>query len=182
MRTRRVILLASAGAIGGSFSAHLAGAITRPVEVEGLVPEVHRSAAVAPAIVAVVLVLTAALLLRSRLKARSFAVVLAATPVVAFALQEWLERVLSAEASPFEHAREPGVLAAVAALLPWIVGAFVIARLAIAISRATASGGSRALVLVPAAVGAERAPILVPAHTGRFDSVLDRPPRAPPLP
>lgn len=180
MRRAFVTTVVLAAGLGGSVSAHLVGALTRAGAREA--GESHGSIGWMPVVLASGAVLLVTMLVERRITGRRMAAWLAATPLVAFVLQEGLERLLSTESSPFEAGREPGLFGAGAALLPWILVAFLVGWAMVAVARAVASRTAAGYVLVPPPIGPEDVPPVAPVRAGRHDSILDRPPRAPPRP
>ena len=181
MRRWLLMAIVATAGLGGSLSAHLAGALSHGAWRE-TAEVTHGSLGFLPAVLSVGAVVLSAMLLRRRAPARVFAVSLAASPVIAFVLQERLERLLSAESSPSGAGLEPGPFGAAVALLPWIVAALLVARAVAAIARVVVSGTGSGNIVVPPAVGPELAPVVSVVPARGHDSILDRPPRAPPHP
>jgi hypothetical protein len=180
MRRRIVIGIVAAASLGGSLSAHVAGALTRS-EAPDTDGAGHAASGFVPVMLATAFVVLLAVWLSRRLPGRAFAVVCAA-PFVASALQEQLERLLSTESSPFGSGREPGLISAAIALLPWAVAVFVMVRVFVALARVARTSAVPSIMLVPPAVGSDLAPTEVRRPRELHDPILDRPPRAPPSP
>ena len=178
MPRRRILAIAGVAALGGSLLGHVAGAFSRPEAHE--VGEVAHGSGWLPAILATTVVVLCVLALPRSIARVVLTVSLAATPVVAFVLQEVLERLLSTGPSPFATGHEPGMLASAGVLLPWILATFLLARAAAVVARIVGARTASGLVLVAPAVGPQRPRIVASPDTGRYDSILDRPPRAPP--
>lgn len=180
MQRARLAAFVVAGCLGGSLSAHAVGAISH-TDAREVGEMSHRAIGVAPiALATLTVVLVVMALTRNLVSRRALSAILAATPVIAFALQEGFERLLSTESSPFEGGHEPGVLGIAVALLPWVLAAFLLARVAIAIVRIAAARAGAGVLLVPPTAVPELAPRAWLVRSGRHDSILDRPPRAPP--
>lgn len=180
MPRRRVLAIAGVAAFGGSLLGHVAGAFSRPEAQE--VGEMAHGSGWLPAILATTVVVLFVLALPRRISRLVLTLWLAATPVLALALQEVLERLLSTGPSPFATGHEPGMLGSAGALLPWILATFLLARAVAVVARVVGARTASGLVLVPPAVGPQRPRIVASPDTGRYDSILDRPPRAPPGP
>jgi hypothetical protein len=181
MRRRILIGIVAAASLGGSLSAHLAGALTRS-EAPDADGAGRAASGLVPVVLATVFVVLLVVSLSRRLPGRAVAGLTCAAPFVAFALQERLERLLSTESSPFGSGREPGLISAAIALLPWAVAVFLVVRVFVALARVVRTSAAPSIMLVPPAVGPELAPTEVRTPRELHDPVLDRPPRAPPRP
>jgi hypothetical protein len=180
MRRGLLIAIATAATFGGSLSAHLVGQLSsgEAGEARNSVPAVGPL----PALLAVLVVVAALFALRRTRSRRALLMIACLAPLAGFTIQELLERMMSVESSPFGPGREPGMVGAIGAMLPWIAAAYMVVRALVAVARAAASSLAPAAAIVwPVAtvqiVPPER---LLPA--GRYDPILDRPPRAPPRP
>lgn len=176
-----VIGIVAAAGLGGSLSAHAVGALTRS-EAPDADGAGHAASGLAPVVLATAFVVLLAVWLLRRLHGRAFAAVVCSAPFVAFALQEQLERLLSTESSPFGSGREPGVISAAIALLPWAAAVFLVVRAFVALARFARTSPVASIMPVPPAVGSELAPTEVRTPRELHDPILDRPPRAPPRP
>ena len=181
MRRGLLIATAAAATLGGSLSAHLVGRLSsvEAGEARGSMPH---AVGPLPALLAVVVVVAAVIALRRTRSRRALLVVACLAPVAGFAVQEMLERLVSVESSPFGPGKEPGIVGAIGALVPWMAAAYVLVRALAAVARAAASSlASPARIVAPIATVQ-----IVPAErllsVGRHDPILDRPPRAPPRP
>jgi hypothetical protein len=103
-------------------------------------------------------------------------------PLAGFAVQEVLERLMSVENSPFGPGNEPGIVGAIGALLPWMAAAYVMVRALVALARAAASSLAPAAAIVGPVATVQIVPPERLPPAGRYDPILDRPPRAPPRP
>jgi hypothetical protein len=180
MRPRILTGVVAAASLGGSLSAHLAGALTRS-EASDADGAGHAASGLVPVVLATVFVVLLAVWLSRRWPGRAVAGLVCAAPFVAFALQERLERLVSTESSPFGSGREPGLISAAIALLPWAVAVFLVVRVFVALARVVRTSAVTSM-LIPPAVGSELAPTEVRAPRELHDPILDRPPRAPPRP
>lgn len=180
MPRRRVLAIAGVAALGGSVLGHVAGAFSQPEAHE--VGEAAHGSGWLPAILATTIMVLLAVALPRRISRLVLTLSLAATPALAFALQELLERFLSTGPSPFATGHEPGMLGSVGALVPWILATYLMARVAAMVARVMGARTASGFVLVPPPVRPPRPNIVASADTGRYDSILDRPPRAPPRP
>lgn len=181
MRRGLLIAIASAATLGGSLSAHLVGQLSSGEAGEAR-SSVPHAVGPLPALLAVLVVATALVALRRTRSRRALLMIACLAPLAGFTVQELLERLMSVESSPFGPGREPGMVGAIGAMLPWIAAAYMVVRALVAVARAAASSLAPAAAIVwPVAtvqiVPPER---LLPA--GRYDPILDRPPRAPPRP
>ncbi len=181
MRRGPVIAIVTAATLGGSLSAHLVGEFAHAEAGDA-----HRAAfhtvGPLPTLLAGMVVVAAVVAFRRIRSRRSLLLVTSLAPLAGFVLQELLERLTSIESSPFGPGREPGLVGAIGALLPWAVGAYLLVRALAAVVRAAASSLAPSTRIIPlvATLGVVPPERLIPA--GRHDPVLDRPPRAPPRP
>lgn len=178
----RLLMFGFVGALVGSLAPHVAGELfARTGGLSEAAESAHRSLGPGPAIFAISATLLVVAVIRRRRFGRTLPLLLAAIPALVFGLQEWLERMLAVEASPFGPEREPTAVATMIALLPWIVAAYLLARIAFALVRAVAPRGSGAAPLISAGITPGALPVGLSGPIGQHP-LLDRPPRAPPSP